>query len=137
MATKTLGYRTFGFGRLPSRWLQRLEAEGILVRDEGVSIQVTYRHYRAPGRRYGFKRSLGSGSFALTKQRLAVFYYRWPVFNLPMKHDAWSSIALSVPQASVVQITCDASSLDSQKSGQVEIRMRTERAIDVLGACIS
>jgi len=61
---KTPRYRLFGRGRTPARWRERLDAEGIRVLEEGVRIRVTYRNDRAPGKRLGYRRSIGSGAIA-------------------------------------------------------------------------
>lgn len=43
-----------------------LAAEGIVLEDEGVSGSVTFRDFRAPGRRYSLRKSWFLGSLVVT-----------------------------------------------------------------------
>ena len=55
---KSLLYTLFRLGRVPKQALPVLEAEGIVLLDEGLRGSVTLRKYRAPGRYHSFKKSI-------------------------------------------------------------------------------
>jgi hypothetical protein len=64
---KPLLYRVFGVGKIPAPLMSQLQNEGIILADEGVKGSVTYRNFRAPGRRDSWRRQWFIGSIALTK----------------------------------------------------------------------
>jgi len=130
MSSKTLGYRLFRWGRIPPSWRERVESEDICICDEGVPIAVTYRNYRAPGKRFGYRRSSGSGAVVVTSLRFAVFYYRWPVLDLP-RTDASATLRVSASESGVVTIDFEAATLDPKRSGSVRVRIRTEHSTSI------
>ena len=46
-----------GTGCLPDELRGEVMAEGVLLLEEGLRGSVTYRHYRAPGRRANWSKS--------------------------------------------------------------------------------
>ncbi len=130
--SKTIGYRLFRLGRIPSRWRRRLEAEGIRVLDEGIRYTITYRNYRAPGRYFAWRRSMGSGAIVLTRKRFLVFYYRWLVLDVELVDPRLERIAASSPAPDVLVLAFDVSDLYPNRSGNVTIRLRTSEASSIL-----
>ena len=59
---KSLLYRLFGAGKIPAPLMSQLNAEGIILFDEGVKGSVTYRNFRAPGKRFSWRRQGFAGS---------------------------------------------------------------------------
>lgn len=131
MTSKTLGYRLFRWGRIPSTRRDAFEQEGILILDEGVPVVVTFRRFRAPGKRFGIRRSSGSGAVVVTPRRLAVLYYRWPVFSLPRNALDTSALTVLEPRPGVLTFDLDAAALGAQYSGSVSVRLRTDRSSDI------
>ncbi len=124
MWSKTIGYRLFRWGRVPVCRREAYASEGLCVYDEGVPITVTYRNYRAPGKRFGYRRSSGSGAVVVTSVRLVVFYYRWPVLDVP-RTDTSSMLHVAASESGVLTIGFEAGALDPKRSGSVCVRLRT------------
>src|SRR3712207_3682852 len=81
---KTLLYRLFGAGKIPKHMAPVLEQEGIILSDEGIGGSVTYRNFRAPGKRFLWRRQWFTCSVALTKKRFTAFAYSQPIIDIPL-----------------------------------------------------
>jgi hypothetical protein len=125
---KTIGYRLLRLGRISPRWRDGLEAEGIRVLDEGIRCTITYRNYRAPGRYFAWRRSMGSGAIVLTHKRFLLFYYRWLVLDVELADPQLERIGISSSAPDALVLAFDASDLDRQRSGSITIRLRTSEA---------
>ena len=55
---KTIFYRLFGLGKMPEQFKATLNSEGILLFDEGIKASVTYLDFRAPGKRFGWRKDV-------------------------------------------------------------------------------
>ena len=64
-----------------------LEQEGIVLLEEGISGSVTFRKFRAPWKRYGYRRNWFVGSVVLTEIRFAAFGFSRPVINVPLERE--------------------------------------------------
>ena len=53
---KTLAYRLFRVGRIPEQFKAQMEAEGIVIQDEGFSGSTTYKNFHRPGVYSGWRR---------------------------------------------------------------------------------
>ena len=129
---KTIGHRLFRLGRIPLGWRERLEREGIRILDEGIRYRITYRSYRAPGRYYAWRRSMGSGAVVLTHRRLLLFYYRWPVLDVELAEPRLTRIGASSPAPDVLVLTFEASDFDPRRRGRVTVRLRTAETLELL-----
>jgi hypothetical protein len=125
-------YRLFKLGRVPREALPALQAEGIVLLEEGLRGSVTLRKYRAPGRFHSYKSSILAGSLALTEQRFAAFAFSKPLINIPLHDDRLHALEMSVPRDGVLEITFDPSVFDLQASGSVEYRYHTVNALTYL-----
>jgi hypothetical protein len=70
--SKSLLHRIFGVGKIPTERRARLESQGILVLEEGLRGSMSYRKYRAPGKRSGRGREGIVGAIALDKLKVKV-----------------------------------------------------------------
>jgi len=131
---KTIGYRLLRLGRVSARWRERLEREGIRILDEGIRYTITYRSYRAPGRYYAWRRSMGSGAIVLTHRRFLLFYYRWPVLDVEFVEPRLTRIEASSPAPDVLVLAFEASDFDPRRRGKVTVRLRTAEAPAILDA---
>lgn len=125
---KTLLYRLFGLGKLPKRILPDLEQEGIVLLDEGISGSVTLRNFRAPGKRYSWRRSWFSGSLVLTGSRFAAFSFSKPIINVPLGDDRLNGLRRSLEGESALCVHFDPSAFHEGWSGSVECRFSTPQA---------
>jgi len=133
--SSTIGHRLFGLGRIPRRLRDSLGVEGVRVLDEGIRVSVTYRNYRSPGKWFAWKRSTGSGAVVMTQRRLFVSFYRWPILDIERADSRLHRITMSVPATDVLELAFDAADLDSSRSGEVTIRLRTSQASTLRAMC--
>ena len=123
-----------GSGRLPDDLRASLLAEGIVFLEEGLPGSVTYISYRAPGRHSTWRKVAFTGAVAITGQRFAVFASRGgkPI-DVPLADPLRDAVKVSADGPDKVLFSVDPSAFDPQKSGTVEVRLRTERAAEVVG----
>jgi len=127
--SQTILYRLFGLGRLPRPMVPVLEREGIVLRDEGIGGSITFRKFRAPGRRSRYRRNWFSGSLVVTELRFAAFAYSKPLINLPVEPAQLSKLEGSLEKdGAVLCVAFEASVFQDDASGRVECRFRTPRA---------
>lgn len=128
---KSLSYRLFGVGRIPPQVLPQLELEGIVVSDEGVKSSVTYRDFKAPGKRFGWKRQWFPASIILTRTRLVAFWFSNPMINVPLSDERLKSMRFAI-EDNDMHVSFDAGLFHSDWSGSLEYRLRTERAAQII-----
>jgi hypothetical protein len=128
---KSLSYRLFGVGRIPPQVLPQLELEGIVVSDEGVKSSVTYRDFKAPGKRFGWKRQWFPASIILTRTRLVAFWFSNPIINVPLSDERLKSMRFAI-EDNDMHVSFDAGLFHSDWSGSLEYRLRTERAAQII-----
>ena len=117
-----------GSGQFPEAMRTQLGAEGVVVMEENLPGSITWRHYRAPGRRYGYRRLGTRGSVALTSERLVVWGAGHPQIDVPLRHPLIRAIEASVDQPGRLLLAFDAHAFHDDTSGQIEVRLKTERA---------
>ncbi|SRR5258707_12715274 len=125
---KTFLYRLFGVGRMPAQWRATIESEGIVLIDEGIAGSVTYRDFRAPGKRSAWRKVAFSGSIALTKTRLLAVQYANPAINIPLDDERFGQLRISVEGEGTLLVAFDASLFHNDWSGTMEYRFRTAQA---------
>ncbi len=131
---KTIGYRLFRLGRIPARWHDELNSEGIRILDEGIRQTITYRNYHAPGRYFAWRRSMGSGAIVVTEKQFLVFYYRWPVLDIGRDDPRIVQLDVSSPAPDMLVLSFEASDFDSRRRGSVTIRLRSAEVPSILQA---
>lgn len=124
---KTLLHRLFGLGKVPKRMLPELEDEGIVFLDEGISGSVTFRNFRAPGRRYPWRRSWFTGSLVLTRKRFAAFAFSKPIIDVPLGDDRLNELHCSLEGEATLRVHFDPSTFNQSWSGSIECRFSTPR----------
>lgn len=129
MTRPTWLFRVFGIGSLPKAMVPILDAEGIRIQEQGLSGSVTFRKFKAPGRRYGYRRSWFIGALVVTELRIAGFAFGKPVINLPLEPARLELIDARLEKdGNVLCVAFDASVFHDDASGHVECRFRTENA---------
>ena len=127
---KTLLYRLFGAGKIPQNALPQIRKEGIVLQDEGIGGSVTFRKFRAPGKRYSFRRNWFSGSIILTRKHFLAFQFSKPVIGVSWK-DA-GRLTCSLEDADTLWVHFDASEFNDDWSGDIEVRFSTPLARSLL-----
>lgn len=130
MATgkKSFLYRIFGIGRLPARERAALEPEGVVLVEDGLSASVTYRNYRAPGKRFLGRKSWFPGSLVVTGKRLVAFGFSRRLVNLAFDDPRFAALEFAVEDGRRLCIAFEASTFDDDRSGTVEFRFATPHA---------
>jgi len=126
--SKTLLYRAFGIGKIPSKIRPDIEREGIVMIEEGIGGTVRFKNFRAPGKRYSHKISWFSGSIVLTNERLWAFVYSNPIVSIPLKDAAFKELQFSLINLNTLSISFDPAVFDENSSGSVECRFSTDKA---------
>ena len=127
MATSLL-YRIFGAGKIPTARRAALEAEGIVILEEGLGGRVSYRRYRAPGKRYGRRTEGIVGSVALTSKRLVAFRWSKPIIDVPFDHPAFKKLSCKVENEDTLRLSFEAEDFHDDRSGTINCRYSTDRA---------
>jgi hypothetical protein len=125
---KSLLYRLMGVGKMPETLMFQLKNEGVILLDEGVKGSVTYRNFRAPGRRESWRRQWSTASIALTKTRLLGLIYSSLVINVPLADERIKAMQYTLENGPALCVTFDASLFHADWSGTIEYRFRTPQA---------
>lgn len=127
--SQTLLYRLFGFGSLPKAMRPILEQEGIVLVEEGIGGWMIFRNFRAPGRRYSYRRRWFTGSLVVTDRRFAGFAVSKPVINVPLDGPHLAKLETSVEdEGSVLVVSFESSDFHDDWSGTIECRFSTPKA---------
>jgi hypothetical protein len=126
--SKSLLYRLFGGGKIAAPLMSQLNAEGMILFDEGVKGSVTYRNFRAPGRAFSWKRQGFAGSIALTKLRLVAVAYSKFLINVPLSDERLRAMHYSVESNGALCVAFDAALFHADWSGTIEYRFKTPEA---------
>lgn len=127
--SQSLLYRLFGIGRLPPAMTPILEQEGIVLSDEGLRGSMTFRNFRAPGRRYSYRKNWFSGSLVVTRLRFAGFAFSRPVLNVPLDGPHLAMLDCSLGKTpSILRVAFDSADFHDDWSGAIVCRFRTPRA---------
>jgi hypothetical protein len=122
-----------GTGCLPDELRGEVMAEGVLLLEEGLRGSVTYRHYRAPGRRANWSKSGLYTALAVTSARVVVASERGKTVDCPRDQDG---MEVSTDGPDRLLLVFDAAKLSHQRSGRVEVRLRlpdAQRAVVAIG----
>ena len=130
--TKTIAHRLFGLGRLPKAVRAALDAEGIRVLEEGIRVSVTYRDFRAPGKRFTRKWRVSSGAVAVTTKRLVATAGRIRLVNVALDDPRLRRLDIGVERPGCLRIAFDPSDFNPRQSGRIECRLFTAKAEHVV-----
>lgn len=111
------------------------EREGIVIEDEGIGGSVTFRNFKAPWRRYGYRRNWFTGSVVVTKLRFAAFQFSKPLINVPVDGVSLSKLKCS-DENGKLRVDFEAADFMQDASGAIECRFATEHT-DRLLSCLS
>jgi len=125
---KTFLYRLFGVGKIPAQWRATIESEGVVLLDEGIAASLTYRDFRAPGKRFGWRKVAFTGALALTSSRLLALQYANPAINVPLSDERFKKLQISVEGDATLLVAFDPSLFHNDWSGTMEYRFHTPEA---------
>ncbi len=125
---KSFLHRLFGIGSVPAALLPVLREEGLVLMEEGISGWVTYRNFRAPGKRSLYRASWFVGSLVVTQERFAAFTFSKPIVNIPLKAEALEKLRCELEGNARLLVAFEAAAFDDDASGKVECRFSTPKA---------
>ena len=100
--------------------------------DEGIGGSITYREFRAPGKRFTWRKVGFTGAIALTKARLVALQYSSPAINVPFTDERFEKLEISLDGDDKLMIAFDPSLFHPDWSGRLEYRFRTSKAAQIL-----
>lgn len=126
--SKSLLFRLFGTGKIPKDAVAQIQKEGVVLQDEGIGGSLTFRNFRGPGRRHGWKRTWFTGSIVLTREHVLAFAYGRTIIGVSWVDDKRKALHCSLEKDDVLCIKYDASTFNDDWSGNIEVRFRTPLA---------
>jgi hypothetical protein len=127
-----------GDGRLPDDLRAQLSADQLLLLEEDLSGSITYRGFRGPGRRSSLEKTLIAGAVAISSTRIVVWIGRGKPMDVG-KHldvafadDRVNGLEVVAESPDRVCIAYDPAAFDPQKSGRVELRLKTPKAAEIV-----
>ena len=93
--------------------------------------RILYRNYRAPGKRYGISKRRIVGAIAVTRQRVVVWGAGRQV-DVPL---GYPGVEIARDGEAKVMFAFEASAFHTDRSGRVEVRLRTPSAARIVDLC--
>ncbi|MDH3713868.1 MAG: hypothetical protein OET44_08495 [Gammaproteobacteria bacterium] len=126
--SKSFLYRLFGIGKIPEHALQQIRKEGVVLQDEGIGGSVTLRKFRAPGKRFSWRRNWFSGSVVLTREHFLAFKFSQPVVGVAWHDHKLKALNCFLVNENTLCVAFDASTFRDDWSGDIELRFTTPLA---------
>ena len=128
---KSLRNLMLGSGRLPDDLRAASTAEGLLFLEEGLSGSITYRNYRAPGQRSSLNKQATTDAIVVTSRRLIGWAAGGKNIDVPLDHSLRAAINITLDRPDRICFAYDAGKFSTERSGTIEVRLRTARAAQV------
>ena len=129
---KSFLYRLLGVGRIPASLMSQLQAEGVILSDEGVKGSIIFRDFSAPGKRFLWKRVGIVASIALTELRLLALSDSKPIINVPLTDERLQAMRFWLDKDETLCVAFDAGLFQVDSTGTIEYRFRTLHAQHLL-----
>jgi len=125
---KTLLYRLFGIGSIPKKLRPILQAEGVVVSDEGMAGRFVAQNVKGPGKRY-LRRSEGfSGCLVVTKKRVFAYSFGRRQINIGTDDPKVCELFVEVPDGNTLSISFESSAFCEGWQGTMVFKFKTEKA---------
>ena len=115
-------------GKVPPEAVPQIQKEGIIVQDEGLRGSVTFRNFRAPGKRYSWRRNGFSGSIVLTHDHFLAFQFSKPIIGVAWHDDKVKALQCTLKNENTLCVGFDAAVFHDSWSGDIEVRFSTPLA---------
>lgn len=112
---------------LPATLLAELQSEGILLMREQTRAKLTYRDFKAPGKRFGYKTVWFKSTVAVTNKRILATVYGKMAIDVPFSDERIRKMQFSVEDGKLL-VSLDASLFQPTWSGNLEYRMNLDDA---------
>ncbi len=119
-----------GDGRLSPQLRAELEAEGLVLIEEGLGGSLRYTHFKAPGRRFHGKVTPERIGLGISEERFVLYCRsgRAELVDSPFSNPRLQAVEITAEEDRL-EILVDYDRLEVPKtSGQVRIRVRTPAA---------
>ena len=126
---KSILYRLFGLGKLPRDVKSGLENEEIEFLDEGIRSSVTFKKFKAPGKRFYWRRNWFPGSFVVTNKRVAGFAYSKSLIDVTFGSPLFEKLHIEATNPRCIFVRFEASDFHADRRGTIECRFKTEKAL--------
>ena len=124
----TLRRLLIGSGTMPDVLAAALVADGLVLLEQGLPGSVTYRHYRAPRQYSSYRKVAISGAVGISAHRLIVWDGKLRQIDVPISLIADSGVTIAETHPGRVSFQYDAGRFSPERSGSVEVRLRTAQA---------
>lgn len=132
--TKSWLYRWFGLGKVPLQARPALEAEGIVMEEEGLSGTMTVLNLKAPGHYAGQKKKWFIGALVLTRKSFRGYAFSQTVIELPMPITLGDRARFILEGDDCLRVDFKISDFRQDASGDAILRFRTPVARRLLEA---
>ncbi|SMD22970.1 DUF1707 SHOCT-like domain-containing protein [Kibdelosporangium aridum] len=122
------------WARLPDALRTSLAAENLVALAEELTGSITYRRYRAGGVEIRRREVSIVGAVAVSKSRLVVWTSGSKHVDVPFTHPLWLALTISAERSRVLRISYRAEAFRSDRSGRVDLRLATDRAVELAHA---
>ena len=109
------------FGVLPKDIKAQLEKVGIQSISESIRITVIYRNFKAPGKRFGHKRSACIGSFVISKTGLVGFAGHRQILDLSFDDKRFKLVTFAMKEK-FLSVSFNPGLFHGAQEGEVEFR---------------
>jgi hypothetical protein len=122
-----------GNGTRPDAVRAELDAERVVVCEEGLGGSLTFRHFKAPGRRSNWRKQAIVAALVVTERRLAVYARGRPLVDVAFDDPRFGALDLDVDGPSV-SITFDVARFHDDMTGELTVRVRPADPAGVIAA---
>ena len=126
--SKSLLFRLLRIGAIPGKLRPVLDAEQIVVADEGIGGWLIYKNVKGPGKRFINRAEGFSGCLVVTKKRIVCFTYWKRQINLAVDDPKISQILVDVPKKDILSIFFESSDFRDGWEGAMKFRFKTKKA---------
>lgn len=125
----------FGSGRLPRMVRGQVAGEDVWLLAEGLTGTLTFRNYKAPGKRSKLRKVGVAGAVCVTDKRLLVWGARGKLVDVPREDERFAQIEVSAEEAEKALFAWEAGLFHDNRSGRVEVRLhplQAERVVELV-----
>lgn len=125
---KSILFRVLGLGAIPRKLRPLLDAEEIVLADEGMRGWFLTGNVNGPGRRYRHRAEGLSGCLVITKKRILCYSFGKRQINISVDDPKISEFHVDLPRENTLSISFESSAFREGWQGKIELRFRTEKA---------
>ena len=128
-----LGRLLLGKGKLRPELREALEAEGLVLLEEGIGGSLRYNHFKAPGKRFHGKVVPQRMTIGISKRRV-VIYGQAKLLDVAFDEPRAQALDISLIAENKLAIVIDYDRLDTsgKVSGEITIRAKTPNAAAIV-----